>query len=296
MPDLLPLIETERSELHAECRQQCAYNFPAMILFTGPENFVKLIYPTFASLAADPTWRVRCTLAKGLHEVAKLVNAGFNVTKMEVCGLFADSHIEVLEAMVANMVHVIDALARHGVLLFAGQGGQYSQGLSRALLNCEETISLTRNWRLQADCLEKFSCLANCISPVTIMQKFIPLLFIRMLNARTLPCRVAAARTVLVILRFTVKEENRSQIVARIREDLGGGKRCHSRMLFLLLCEMAISLFSKQYFKQNFYNDILQLAQDKVANIRLKLCGILPRLKSVLSLPSGDYDIASYSV
>ena len=296
MPDLLPLIETERSELHAECRQQCAYNFPAMILFTGPENFVKLIYPTFASLAADPTWRVRCTLAKGLHEVAKLVNAGFNVTKMEVCGLFADSHIEVLEAMVANMVHVIDALARHGVLLFAGQGGQYSQGLSRALLNCEETISLTRNWRLQADCLEKFSCLANCISPVTIMQKFIPLLFIRMLNARTLPCRVAAARTVLVILRFTVKEENRSQIVARIREDLGGGKRCHSRMLFLLLCEMAISLFSKQYFKQNFYNDILQLAQDKVANIRLKLCGILPRLKSVLSLPSGDYAIASYSV
>ena len=286
MPDLLPQLEMERSDLHAECRLQCAYNFPAMILFSGPENFVKTLYPIFATLAADPTWRVRCTLAKGLHEVAKLVNTGFNVTKMEICGLFADSHIEVLEAMVANMVHVIDALARHGVLLFAGQGGQYSQGLSRALLNCEETISLTRNWRLQADCLEKFSCLANCISPVTIMQKFIPLLFSRMLQARTLPCRVAAARTVLVILRFTVKEENRSQIIARIRQDLGGGKSCRTRMLFLLLCEMAISLFSKQYFKQNFFTEILLLAQDKVANIRLKLCGILPRLKSVLSLPS----------
>ncbi len=71
--------------------------------------------------------------------------------------------------------------------------------------------------------------------------------------SRTLPCRVAAARTVLVILRFTVKEENRA----------------------------------KQYFKQNFFSDILQMAQDKVPNIRLKLCGILPRLKSVLSLPSG---------
>ena len=149
MPDLLPVVEVERSELHAECRLQCAYNFPAMTLFSGPENFVKTLYPTFASLASDPTWKVRCTLARGLHEVAKLVNAEFNFCKMEVCGLFADSHIEVLEAMVANMVHVIDALARHGVLLFAGQGGQYSHGLSRALLNCEETISLTRNWRLQ---------------------------------------------------------------------------------------------------------------------------------------------------
>ena len=57
-------------------------------------------------------------------------------------------------------------------------------------------------------------------------------------------------------------------------------------MLFLLLCEMAISLFSKQYFKLHFYTDILLLAQDSVPNIRLKLCGILPRLKSVLSLPS----------
>lgn len=105
---------------------------------------------------------------------------------------------------------------------------------------------------------------------------------------RTLPCRVAAARTVLVILRFTVKEENRAQIIARIRTDLGGGKSCHTRMLFLLLCEMAISLFSKQYFKQNFFSDILLMAQDKVPNIRLKLCGILPRLKYVLSLPSGE--------
>lgn len=286
MPDLLPQPYSEKSDLHAECRQQCSYNFPAMVLFAGPDNFVDLLYPTFASLASDPTWRVRCTLSKGLHEIAKMVGAGFAATKMEICRLFADSHVEVLDAMVANMVHVIDALARHGVLLFAGQGGQYSQGLSRALLNCEETISLTRNWRLQADCLEKFSCLANCISPLTIMTKFIPLLFIRMLHSRALPCRVAAARTVLVILRFTVKEENRSQIIARIRKDLGGGKSCRTRMLYLLLSEMAISLFSKQYFKLHFYNDILLLAQDAVPNIRLKLCGILPRLKSVLTLPS----------
>ena len=188
--------------------------------------------------------------------------------------------------MVTNMVHVIDALARHGVLQFAGQGGKFSYDLSRALLNCEETISFTRNWRLQADCLEKFSCLANCISPTTIMQKFIPLLFNRIQNTRTLPCRVAAARTLLVILRFTVKVEDRSRIIFRIQQDLANGKSCHTRMLFLRLCEMAISLFSKQYFKRNFFDTMLLLAKDRVPNIRLKLCGILPRLKSLLSLPS----------
>ena len=96
--------------------------------------------------------------------------------------------------MITNMVHVIDALARFGVLQF-GQGGQFSADLSAALLHCEATVDRTRNWRLQADCLEKFSCLANCISPVTIQTRFIPLLFDRMKNTRTLPCKIAAART-----------------------------------------------------------------------------------------------------
>jgi hypothetical protein len=80
-----------------------------------------------------------------------LVGNDFKVTKTEVSNLFADTQIEVLEAMVSNMVHVIDALARHGVLQFAGQGGKYSYDLSRSLLSCEETISLTRNWRLQVN-------------------------------------------------------------------------------------------------------------------------------------------------
>ena len=113
---------------------------------------------------------------------------------------FSDDSVDVLDAMITNMVHVIDALARFGVLQF-GQGGQFSADLSAALLHCEATVDRTRNWRLQADCLEKFSCLANCISPVTIQTRFIPLLFDRMKNTRTLPCKIAAARTLLVILR-----------------------------------------------------------------------------------------------
>ena len=135
---------------------------------------------------------------------AHLLNAvGWKVKQhiiKSVFSFFLDDNVEVLEAMITNMVHVIDALARYGVLKF-GQGGQFSADLSAALLHCEATVATTRNWRLQADCLEKFSCLANCISPITIQTRFIPLLFDRMNNTRTLPCKIAAARTLLVILR-----------------------------------------------------------------------------------------------
>jgi serine/threonine-protein phosphatase 4 regulatory subunit 4 len=284
MPDLVPPIQ-DKSEIFSDSRRECAYNFPAMVIFVGPSSFVESLYSTFAGLAADPVAKVRKTLASSLHELAKLVGTSFNTTKVQIVRLFHDDSVDVLDAMITNMVHVIDALARFGVLQF-GQGGQFSADLSAALLHCEATVDRTRNWRLQADCLEKFSCLANCISPVTIQTRFIPLLFDRMKNTRTLPCKIAAARTLLVILRFTVKSDDRTHIHFRIQEELAGANSCHIRMLYLRLCEMAMALFSKEYFKQQFFGDLISLSVDLVANVRLKLCTMMPRLKSLLSLPS----------
>ena len=98
--------------------------------------------------------------------------------------------------------------------------------------------------------------------------------------------RLAAVRTLLVILRFTVKLEDRTNIMFRIKEELAHGKSCHSRMLFLRLCEMAIMLYSKTYFKNHFFSELLCLSQDSVPNVRLKVVSLLAKLKSLLSLPS----------
>ena len=63
----------------------------------------------------------------------------------------------------------------------------------------------------------------------------------------------------------------RNVIIQKIKTEFARGKSSHSRMLFLKICEMAICLFSKVYFKQNFYSELLCLSQDSVANIRLKV-------------------------
>merc|ERR1712227_416650 len=72
----------------------------------------------------------------------------------------------------------------------------------------------------------------------------------------------------------------------RIKTEFARGKSSHSRMLFLKMCEMAICLFSKLYFKQNFFSELLCLSQDSVANIRLKVVSMLPTLKSLLVMPA----------
>jgi len=285
MPDLVPRTNEDRTEKYVDCRQACAYNLPGMVLFVGANNFTDQLFSTFCDFATDPSPLVRKTLAASMHELIKIIGTNFSLAKMQVVALFNDSNVEVLAAMVLNMVYVIDALARFGVLQF-GSSGSYSQDLSLAILHMEEVINSTRNWRLHADCLEKLSCLANCISATVIQQRYIPLLFHRAHKSRPLPCRVAAVRTLLVILRFTVKLEDRTNIMYRIKHELARGRSCHSRMLFLKMCEMAIMLFSKTYFKQYFFSELLCLSQDSVANIRLKLVSLLPQLKSLLTLPS----------
>ena len=188
MPDLVPRVNEDKSTKYSECRQACAYNLPGMVLFVGINNFSDKLFSTFCDFAIDPSPMVRKTLAASLHELIKIIGTNFCLLKMQIVALFNDTNIEVLSAMVLNMVYVIDALARFGVLQF-GSTSSYSQELSLAILNMEENINVTRNWRLHSDCLEKLSCLANCISASVIQHRYIPLLFLRAQKSRPLPTR-----------------------------------------------------------------------------------------------------------
>ena len=50
-------------------------------------------------------------------------------------------------------------------------------------------------------------------------------------------------------------------LLFRMKDELGGGRSCHSRLLYLKMCEMAVMLFSRNYFKTNFFNNFLALYQ-----------------------------------
>ncbi|XP_023226348.1 serine/threonine-protein phosphatase 4 regulatory subunit 4-like [Centruroides sculpturatus] len=64
------------------------------------------------------------------------------------------------------------------------------------------------------------------------------------------------------------------------------GRSCHSRMLFIRVCELVMELFSKSFFKQYFFRPLLKLAEDPVPNVRLRLCSVLPQLKAQIKLPT----------
>ncbi|GIY39742.1 hypothetical protein CEXT_169391 [Caerostris extrusa] len=249
LPDLLP--EVDHKDRFRECRRACAYNFPAMVLFIGSENFEEKLYNTFKDLCTDPFPSVRQTIACGFYEIARLLNSKASILEQEL-----DSD---------------------------------KSSLVQSLIACEEVTSMTSNWRLHADFLSCLSCLPLCISSEIIFTTFVPLLFVKLHTARPIPCRTAAAYSLLIFLRNTPSLERRKGIISELIVELCCGRSCHKRMLFIRVCELVIELFSKVFFKLHFFKPLLILSADSVPNIRLRLCAILPRLKSLIKLPKDSH-------
>jgi serine/threonine-protein phosphatase 4 regulatory subunit 4 len=44
-------------------------------------------------------------------------------------------------------------------------------------------------------------------------------------------------------------------------------------------------IFSRKFFKENFFEAILELAADPIPNVRMKVCTLLPTLKKMTKLP-----------
>jgi hypothetical protein len=68
--------------------------------------------------------------------------------------------------------------------------------------------------------------------------------------------------------------------------DFCHARKCYLRSVFIDICRIVIELYSKKFFKESFYEYLLELHTDSVPNIRLRLCSILPDLKRLLILPT----------
>ncbi|KAG8182940.1 hypothetical protein JTE90_010569 [Oedothorax gibbosus] len=278
LPDLLP--EFDHKNRYRECRCACAYNFPAMVLFSGPENFEKELYLTFKNLCLDPFQNVRQRMACGFYEIARLLSANASLLQHELVALLQDDCIEVLKGLIPYLPECLKA-----VCCSTTSQDCDKTNLVKALISCEEATSVGSSWRLHADFLSCLSCLPLCLSHETIFTTFVPLLFVKLHTARPIPSRTSAAYSLLIFLRNTPSMERRKGIINELIRELCYGRSCHKRMLYIRICELVIELFSKGFFKQFFFKALLTLSSDPVPNIRLRLCSVLPRLKSLIKLP-----------
>ncbi|KAG8226391.1 hypothetical protein J437_LFUL011929 [Ladona fulva] len=203
MPDVVPVMQ-ENADMYAEIRRHCAFNIPAMFLFSSShDDFHQRLYPTFCDLVCDPHVDVRRTVASGVHEVARLLGPANRILKNELVHLLCDEAQEVLSAVVPNLSAILLLMTKFKNI-GPDQMGTSVVEIGRAILKCEDTISRTYNWRLHSSLLSQLECLPHCLPAEYILSHLVPVLFLRIHKARPLPCRSAAAHTLLVFLHETV--------------------------------------------------------------------------------------------
>uniref|UniRef100_A0A8C2BQ72 Serine/threonine-protein phosphatase 4 regulatory subunit 4-like n=1 Tax=Cyprinus carpio TaxID=7962 RepID=A0A8C2BQ72_CYPCA len=272
----------ELENKYALVRRNCAYNFPAVVLFADPNHFLSGLYRTFSSVCHDPEISVRRTAAGGFHEVVKLLGPNVHYIHKELITLLQDDSLEVLDALLNNLQETLELATSRG----EGAGPESKQvnipDLVPALVAAEQKAASSLHWRVHEKLLQCYSCLPRVISGDQIYFRFFQRMFSIITTNNVLPVQREAVRTLCVFLRYNRKQEQRQEIISKIKQELAQGRSYWNRLRYLDLCEITIDLFSKSYFCKHFLIPALELVSDPVANVRYKLCYMLPKLRSVI--------------
>ncbi|XP_046666344.1 serine/threonine-protein phosphatase 4 regulatory subunit 4-like [Homalodisca vitripennis] len=89
-----------------ECRLNCAYNFPAMVLFSQDlkQELIDALISVMRNLASDSFCQVRKKIASGFYEVMKLMPKWQAALKVEFIRLLKDDIDIVLEGLVPKIL------------------------------------------------------------------------------------------------------------------------------------------------------------------------------------------------
>ncbi|XP_071401700.1 LOW QUALITY PROTEIN: serine/threonine-protein phosphatase 4 regulatory subunit 4, partial [Centroberyx affinis] len=265
-------------------RCNCCFNLPAMIVFADSAHFLSELYPSFSSLCHDPEVSVRRSAAAGFHQVVKLLGSNVHLVHKELLVLLQDDSLEVLDALMNHLQETLEAMTSRGEA--APDNKLMFPELLAALLFAEQKVGSSLRWRLHEKLLQRYSCLARLLPGDLLHQTFSQRIFIILTTNKVLPVKKEAARTFCMFLRYNRKQEQRQEMMDRLIQDLAQGRSYWNRLRFLDVCETASELFSRKYFNKHFLIPALDLVHDPVANVRYKLCLLLPRLRSSIRLPA----------
>ncbi|XP_056284039.1 serine/threonine-protein phosphatase 4 regulatory subunit 4 isoform X2 [Pseudoliparis swirei] len=277
-------LQTEGSPAESTLvRCHCCYNLPAMVVFADSVHFLPELYPSFSSLCCDPQVSVRQSAAASFHQVVNLLGSDAQLVYKELVALLQDEALEVLDALVNHLEETLEAVLSRGENLVLDN--KFPELLS-ALLLAEQKVGLSLRWRLHEKLLQRYSCLARLLPGKLLHQNFSLRIFTILTTNKVLPVQREAARTFCTFLRYNRKHEQRQEMMERLIQDLAQGRSYWNRLRFLDVCETASEIFSRKYFNKYFLIPALELVHDPVANVRYKLCQLLPRLRSSLRLPA----------
>ncbi|MFH4974788.1 hypothetical protein AB6A40_001497 [Gnathostoma spinigerum] len=271
-------------------RRMCAFNFPCIVQIYGDECFTKRLLPVLESFCSDPEEETRCATAAGFHELIKLVPSECASLIPPFIDLIRGSAPEVVGHLTGHLDSILPPLYECAPETDTPNATvRVSRThISRVLIGCNRLIRGSSSWRAHHSYLQNIAVLRKLISPSDLYVSFIPMLKQESLTARAIPCRVAAASTLLLFMRVNPEASERKSIIDFFVHSIACHQSCHRRRLFLDIVPHVLATFSRSFFHEYFLDGVLKMGKDPISNIRLQFCHTLPKIKRNLILPQDE--------
>ncbi|KAL3084724.1 hypothetical protein niasHT_031609 [Heterodera trifolii] len=304
--------QQKQQQLCVACRRMCAYNFPCFVAVFGEETdvFSGRLLPILEQFCRDSDDEVRSIIASGFHEIvaqrkiapmrskntknSSSISASVPLLLGPFVDLLSSGNADIVQQLTANLHRILPMLyaeisasgtKKRTHLIFAK--------LDRILVNCNNLMKGSGSWRAHEAYLNGIAVLRNLVSTKDLLSNFVPLLKQEVLTARALPCRIAAAQTLLLMMREFSTSRARQTIVDFFVHEIGHHSNCYRRRLLLDIVPLLLQYFSREFFIDKFLPAVLKLSADPISNIRLQLCRTLPKIKQYLMFPNNDESLSN---
>lgn len=259
----------------------CAYNVPAVLKTIGAKKYMNQLHSIYSSMAHDPHIQVREKIASSIHEIAKLLTGDKSIEHIKPIFLYLmkDSQVTIRNKALSNISEILRS--------FQGADSRSENDFFSQLVAClvKHSYTIGRDWRTQEVFYSNFKCFDEFFSSEELQSSFLPLLKTQIVRG-VVPVKVKAIESFVSCTRSLKNYSTQIELFKTMNNLLARDKSYWNRTTFLDLSFSIMKYFSRQFFKDNFYVDVMNLAKDPVPNVRRKFCFLLPHIKLVLELPA----------
>lgn len=273
-------------------RRNCAFNLPGVAKALG-ERYALELSGLCEYLAKDTDEEVRWILAAGIHETAALLAPRGNFERLftAVCSLLQDENPMVRMNALAHFHDLLSAFARDGT----------DPASVRRLAPVFTDLNMLSEgeWRIQKSLAEQLGKCAEIIPPDALLDSVLPLLN-RLIEQGTPLVRKAAMDATAKSIRNIPSLKDRNTAIDRYWKAAAKGP-FWMRLALMDGGEAAMKVFSYKRFAELFAGQMLQMATDPVANVRIRVASVLasmapmcmgtPEYKEALKVLQKDNDV-----
>ncbi|XP_012279230.1 serine/threonine-protein phosphatase 4 regulatory subunit 1 isoform X2 [Orussus abietinus] len=266
---------TQTGELGVDVSHHCAFTFPAVMLTLGKKNW-PLLRHAYYSLANAMPWKVRRTLASGIHEIAKIL--GEELTASDLLPIY-DGFIKDLDEV---RVGALEHLATFLKVLSPKKRTEYLPRLNDLLVPDNQW-----NWRFREELTKQLLEIVSLLDPYDVAHDIAYLAY-HLLVDNVAAVRHAAISLVTHILYYLSDDRDLGTKVIHELWDLliNHPEKWTRRQTYALVCAdlLETTAITEEMFVKEMLPHLMKLSMDTVPNVRLvvartlatQVCNICP--------------------